>query len=57
MGILLNRKDTGTLKAHMVRGTVGSVVLKVVDTVLTFGTSLIPARLFNAKECGAYAIS
>jgi len=55
VSILLKRKDTGTLKAHMVRGTVGSFVLKVVNTLLAFGTSLLLARLLGAKEYGVYA--
>jgi len=55
VSILLNKKDTGTLKAHMVRGTVGSFALKVVNTVLAFGTSLLLARLLGAKEYGVYA--
>ena len=57
VSILLNKKDTGTLKAHMVRGTVGSFALKVVNTVLAFGTSLLLARLLGAKEYGVYALS
>jgi len=55
VSILLNRKDTDTLRAHMVRGTVGSFALKVVNTVLAFGTSLLLARLLGAKEYGVYA--
>jgi len=51
----LNRKDTGTIKAHMVRGTVGTFALKVVTTLLAFGTSLLLARLLGAKEYGVYA--
>ena len=55
VSILLNKKDTGTLKAHMVRGTVGTFGLKVLNTVLAFGTSLLLARLLGAKEYGVYA--
>ncbi len=55
VGILLNKKDTGTLKAYMVRGTVGSFLLKVMNTLLVFGTSLLLARLLGAKEYGVYA--
>jgi len=54
VSILLNRKDTSTLKAHMVRGTVGTFVLKVLNTVLAFGMSLLLARLLGAKEYGIY---
>ncbi len=54
-GILLGKDGQGTLKAHMVRGTVGTFALKVVNTVLAFGTSLLLARLLGAKEYGVYA--
>lgn len=40
-GILLGKEGQGTLKAHMVRGTVGTFTLKVVNTILAFGTSLL----------------
>jgi len=53
--VLLGKEGQGTLKAHMVRGTVGSFALKVVNTVLAFGTSLLLARLLGAKEYGVYA--
>jgi len=53
--VLLGKEGQGTLKAHMVRGTVGSFALKVVSTLLAFGTSLLLARLLGAKEYGVYA--
>jgi len=53
--VLLGKEGQGSLKAHMVRGTVGSFALKVVNTVLAFGTSLLLARLLGAKEYGVYA--
>jgi len=43
-GILLGKQGHGTFKAYMVRGTVGTFVLKVVDTILAFGIGLLPAR-------------
>ncbi len=52
---LLGKGGQGTLRAHMVRGTVGTFVLKVLNTVLAFGTSLLLARLLGAKEYGVYA--
>ncbi|RLB05044.1 MAG: hypothetical protein DRG83_03450 [Deltaproteobacteria bacterium] len=54
-GILLRKEGQGTLKAYMVRGTVGTFALKVVNTVLAFGTSLLLARLLGAEEYGVYA--
>jgi len=42
VSILLDRKDTGTLRAHMVRGIVGTFALKVVNTVLVFGATPSP---------------
>lgn len=54
-GILLGRKGQGTLRAHMVRGTVGTFVFKVINTILVFGTSLILTRLLGVKEYGVYA--
>jgi len=52
--VLLGKEGQGTLKAHMVRGTVGTFVLKIVNTILAFGTSLLLARLLGAKEYGVY---
>jgi O-antigen/teichoic acid export membrane protein len=53
--ILLGKEGQGTLRAHMVRGTVGTFVLKILNTVLAFGTSVLLARLLGAKEYGVYA--
>jgi len=51
----LKRKNTDNLWIHMIQGTVGSSVLKVVNTLLIFGTSLLLARLLGAEEYGVYA--
>jgi len=53
--VRLGKEGQGTLKAHMVRGTVGTFALKVLNTVLAFGTSLLLARLLGAREYGVYA--
>jgi len=42
----LGKEGQGALKAHMVRGTVGTFAIKVVNTVLVFGTSLL-ARILG----------
>lgn len=52
---LFGKEGQGTLKVHMVRGTVGTLTLKATNTVLIFGTSLLLARLLGAKEYGVYA--
>jgi len=54
-GILLGKKGQGTLRAHMVWGTVGTFSLKILNTALAFGTSVLLARLLGAKEYGVYA--
>jgi len=43
----LGKEGQGALKAHMVRGTVGTFAIKVVNTVLVFGTSLLLAWLLG----------
>jgi O-antigen/teichoic acid export membrane protein len=54
-GILLGKKGQGTLRAHMVWGTVGTFSLKILNTAFAFGTSVLLARLLGAKEYGVYA--
>lgn len=45
----------GDLHDHMVRGTMGIFVLKILNVVLVFGTTLLLARLLGAKDYGIYA--
>lgn len=47
--------EQSSLKAQMIRGAMGTVVLKIVNMVLGFGTSLFLARALGAKEYGVYA--
>lgn len=45
----------GTVRARMVRGASGVLVLKVVSTVLVFAAGVLLARILGAEEYGVYA--
>ena len=52
--VWVNQKKE-TLKAQMIRGTGGSLFLRVANTLLVIATTLVLARIMGARDYGVYA--
>lgn len=52
--ILLGRADKGALHSYLIRGSAGSLILRITGTGLVFINSIVLARLLGVTEFGIY---